>query len=319
MGNDTVRREYLLAVLLPQPQRCLRRQLFRRGALPAGDTGIMSGSESKSGAAAQGPEVSGVIRKSLGLSESERRLSAICEQSFLSMWSYPNLFRDQRFHNRTSGGKELCDLLVVCGHDIIIFSDKSSLFPNTGNLHTDWARWFRRSVLAGSRQVQGAERWIRTHPDRLFLDEACAQPFPFLPEPISNCQFFRVVVARKAIERCAATMGGTGTIAIDPDLVGSAHTQMTDPAYRPFAVGSIDPDQGFVHVQSAALLSEPCLVTTTLQQLQSRNPSRVRAREADEPAPSGGTRHRDARCRRIRRKRTPSACARLEAGRLRHA
>jgi hypothetical protein len=59
--------------------------------------------------------------KSEGLTESERYLANLCEKSFLSLWSYPNVFRDQGRNEGKGDGKELCDLLVVFDRDVIIF------------------------------------------------------------------------------------------------------------------------------------------------------------------------------------------------------
>jgi hypothetical protein len=83
-------------------------------------------------------------------------------------------------------GKEVCDLLVVFGDHIIIFSDKHCAFPSTGDVSVDWGRWFKRAILEGAGQLWGAERWIRTFPNRLFLDRACKHRFPVpLPTPHS--------------------------------------------------------------------------------------------------------------------------------------
>ena len=193
--------------------------------------------------------MSSVIRKSLGITASEHRLLTICEQTFLSMWkvSRKPLQIPENSIEEGAEGKSSADLLVVCGNALILFSDKSCSFPDTGSVHTDWSRWFRRSVLESTKQVHGAERWLRAYPDRVFLDEACTQPFPFLPQAIANCPFSRVVVARNSTERCSDFMGGPGTLAIDPDLEGSAHATRTHPAYRPFAIGNVDPDRGFIH------------------------------------------------------------------------
>jgi hypothetical protein len=57
-----------------------------------------------------------------------------------------------------------------------------------------------------------------------------------------------VVIARNATERCSDFMGGTGTLAIDPAIEGYAHATRTHPAYRAFAIGNVDPEQGFIHV-----------------------------------------------------------------------
>ena len=81
-----------------------------------------------------------------GVTASECYLDRLCKRSFLSLWSYPNLFRDQGRKNGKGDGKELSDHLVIFNEHVIIFSDKSCAFPNTGDVHLDWARWYRRSI-----------------------------------------------------------------------------------------------------------------------------------------------------------------------------
>jgi hypothetical protein len=78
------------------------------------------------------------FKRSGGLTASEQLLAELCDKSFLKLWTYPNLFRKP--------GKELADLLVVFGNDVIIFSDKSCGYPNTGNVDLDWSRWYRSSI-----------------------------------------------------------------------------------------------------------------------------------------------------------------------------
>lgn len=65
------------------------------------------------------------FKKSEGLTASEALLAELCERSFLQLWTYPNLFKKP--------GKELIDLMVVFGDDILLFSDKSCAYPQTGN------------------------------------------------------------------------------------------------------------------------------------------------------------------------------------------
>ena len=140
--------------------------------------------------------------KSSGTTPSEKYLAGLCERTFLSLWSYPNVYRDQGRHAGKGDGKELCDLLVVFGNDVIIFSDKSCEFPNSGNLATDWCRWFRRSILKSADQVYGAERWLRSFPERLYLDRACTQRFPLSIADAGSTRFHRVVVALNVTDRC---------------------------------------------------------------------------------------------------------------------
>src|SRR4051812_29870124 len=104
-----------------------------------------------------------------GVTESERYLQRLCERSFLRLWSYPGVYRDQGLLQRKEG-KEVSDLLLVFGNSIVIFSDKRCAFPDTGNLQQDWSRWFRKAVFKSAEQIWGAERWILGFPERLRLD-----------------------------------------------------------------------------------------------------------------------------------------------------
>ncbi len=168
---------------------------------------------------------------------SERYLSQLCDRSFLRLWSWPHVYRDQR--GGGDEGKEVCDLLAVFDRHVFIFSDKYCAFPDTGDPELDWARWFRRAVVKSSRQVLGAERWIRSHPDRLFLDPACSTPFPIeLPEQ-SQAIYHRIVVAHGAGDRCRADMGGSGSLMLAPSETGPL---------LPFMVGAFFPSGQFVHV-----------------------------------------------------------------------
>lgn len=72
-------------------------------------------------------EMSDEILKQTGVTEAERRLAEICQGSFLSLWSYPAVFRDQgQKGNANRDGKEVCDLLVVFGDNVLIFSTRTA-------------------------------------------------------------------------------------------------------------------------------------------------------------------------------------------------
>jgi hypothetical protein len=192
------------------------------------------------------PQFPAVYRAEGGTS-TERYLKRLCERSFLSLWSYPSVFRDQKQHQK-GDGKELCDLLVLFGNDVLIFSDKSCSFPRSPDLRLDWSRWFRKAVLKSAEQVWGAERWLREHPDRIFLDRACTQPFPLkIPSP-EKLRVHRIVVAHNVAERCAEFFhGSSGTLMFDSGLVGEDHYKDAN-LCEPFCVGWLDDQKGFVHV-----------------------------------------------------------------------
>lgn len=185
--------------------------------------------------------VAPMLRVPTGVTPTERYLKRLCDRTFLSLWSYPGIYRDQGGRGRS--GKEVCDLLVVFENHVIIFSDKSCEFPDSGDLKIDWQRWFRRAVEQSAKQIWGAERWIKEHPNRLFVGPECAQRFPVPLGDLGKLRFHRIVVAHNSAARCRREFnGGSGTLVIQTDLVGQQHYS------RPFHVGRIDPSNGFVHV-----------------------------------------------------------------------
>ena len=169
---------------------------------------------------------------------SERYLSRLCRRSFLRLWSWPNIYRDQHWSGG-SVGKEVCDLLVVFDNHIFIFSDKYCALRGTGDLNIDWARWLRKAVLKSAKQVLGAERWIRQHPDRLFLDPACSERFPIALPPADKAICHRVVVAHGAAPMCKEVLGGSGSLLLEPNSPASSCS--------PFTIGRLAADK-YVHV-----------------------------------------------------------------------
>jgi hypothetical protein len=183
-----------------------------------------------------------VVLPAVGVTDAERYLARLCKRSFLSMWSYPVVFRDQGRKNDKGDGKELCDLLVVFENHVFIFSDKDCEFGKTGNLELDWSRWYRKAVLESSKQVFAAERWIREFPQKLFLDRQCKIPFPIKLPSSDYAIFHRIIVAHNGSIHCQELMGGSGSFMLDTALEGEAHLR------RPFTIGQINSAKGYVHV-----------------------------------------------------------------------
>lgn len=190
---------------------------------------------------------SSIIHRADGVTTAERYLKKLCERTFLSLWSYPGIYRNQG-NVKTGEGKEVCDLLVVFQNHVIIFSDKDCAFPNSGDTELDWSRWFRRAVMESAKQVWGAERWIKSYPNRLFLDRACTQPFPIELPNLGTASFHRIVVAHDASRRCKEELGGSGSLMLAPSVIGPMHYDHSKGGCKPFTIGQIDPSKGFVHV-----------------------------------------------------------------------
>ena len=187
------------------------------------------------------------VIKAEGVTDSERYLAKLADKSFLNLWSYPSLFRDQK-QSGSGDGKELCDLLVVCDRQIIIFSEKTIAWPN-GELDVAWRRWAKRAVCNAAKQAKGAERWITKFPDRIFLDRGCKTLFPIdLPSPEDRV-IHRVVVAKGAAQACREHVpSSSGSMIIKPAIKGNEHWLGAPGKTEPFSIGDVDPSGSFVHV-----------------------------------------------------------------------
>ncbi|MBP2511743.1 hypothetical protein [Sphingomonas sp. PvP018] len=179
------------------------------------------------------------FRKSEGLTESEAILAGLCERSFLALYTYPNLF------------KQLVDLMVVFRSDILLFSDKSCAYPDTGDPLLDWRRWFARAIGKSAHQVRQAERWLRSQPGMIFLDPAASAPLPIGLPPPASVKVHRICFATGAADRCRRE---TGQPMLGIDLT------VTD-AEAPLRVGIVSEAGGFLHVFDAEVLE---LVLTEL-------------------------------------------------------
>lgn len=181
------------------------------------------------------------IHKSSGVTESEERLCRLGYHTFLSLWSYPNVFQKHKLV------KELCDLLVVFENHIIIFSDKDCAFGNSGDITTDWIRWYKKSILASAKQLCGAKSWICKCPDRICLDEKGEVDFPLNIEVTDKTQFHLIAVAHGAADACKEYFqGGDGGLIItnEPPLDIKDRDNCS-----PFEIGRILSEEGtFIHV-----------------------------------------------------------------------
>lgn len=188
------------------------------------------------------------IKRGKGTTADERYLFQIAERSFLNLWSYPNIYFDKKQHGR-GDGKEVCDLLVVCGNDVIIFSDKGAGWPPTPDLPLAWSRWYRTAVTSALVQLRGASRILDVYAEGLYLDPACTQRLPISIPPASKRTLHFVITAFGAQDACANYFGNShGAFRPEPQLRGIDHVNIDHPGYRPFHIGDVNPDDRFCHV-----------------------------------------------------------------------
>jgi len=181
---------------------------------------------------------------------SERYLTALARRAFLTLWSYPNVFTDEGRSKGKGDGKELCDLLVVFGNDILIFSDKQCEFKPCADVNVAWARWYKRAIEKSASQLVGAKSWILRYANRLYLDRQCEHRLPISLPEIKSSRIHLIAVAKGAAEHAAKywqekaieleEMGNfldiksgpsSGSLMIRSDIEGAGHKT------TPFQVG----------------------------------------------------------------------------------
>jgi hypothetical protein len=176
-----------------------------------------------------------------GSTPSEKYLAGLCEKAFLTLWAYPNVYTDEGRSRGKGAGKELCDLLVVFGDDVVVFSDKHCEYKDTGDDSVDWKRWYRRAIQKSVNQLAGAASFVERFPHRLFLDRDCSTPLPRTLPRAEKRRFHLVAVTRGSREACERFFAGQsiGSLRFIGDLCGDS---------APFSIGPIWSQHGLVHV-----------------------------------------------------------------------
>jgi len=184
-----------------------------------------------------------IIRGS-GFTQSEEKLIEFADNAFFGLWSYPNVYSDEGY-SKNKIGKEVSDLLVIFDKDIIIFSDKAIAFNKEKDPTVAWKRWFKKSVIESCTQLFGAEKFIKEHPERLFVDNKCSIN---LPIKIDKSFSFHLVAVTNNISGPAVSYfnqiekGSSATLLNIYPL--NAHQCLENP----FCVGDVYPEKTFVHI-----------------------------------------------------------------------
>lgn len=136
-----------------------------------------------------------MIKKSTGVTPTERLLADLCDKTFLKLWSYPNPYKKD--------GKELCDIIAVFDNHIFLFFDRESrkFDFSTENIDIKWARWYKNVIERQIKTSQGAKRYVLENPKDIFLDNKSHTPFP-IPLPTHNVIIHNIIIAHGASEAC---------------------------------------------------------------------------------------------------------------------
>lgn len=148
-----------------------------------------------------------IIEKSKGENAGERLVAKLCDNTFLKLWSYPNPYNSKK--------QELCDLLVVFENKVFIFSVKDIEYNSSIEKNIAWKRWKKRAIDESIKQVNGAERWIKNYPDKIYLDMNCTIKFP-IEIPKNNLEIYKIIVALGVEDACKKDSPNniTGALAI---------------------------------------------------------------------------------------------------------
>lgn len=168
---------------------------------------------------------SDTVQMSVGPSNaSEVFVYHVCQKSFLSLWSYANPLG--------KNDKELCDILVVCEPDVIIFSVKDVKPTESGDIQTDWKRWIKRAIEESCKQIYGAERWIRAGRNVIRNDGAIGLPIPQEPT--------------RRVHRVAVALGGGGNMPLRFGDLGKGFVHVFDDTSFRIFLNELDTVTDFV-------------------------------------------------------------------------
>lgn len=186
--------------------------------------------------------MSSYINRDTSFTESEKLVNDLGTKSFLRFWTWPNLFRNQE------NGKEVCDLIIVFGNDILLISDKKIEFNEGKDINVEWKRWYKKAISKSFAQTKGAERWIRDFPDRLFIDKECTKNFP-INFDITKINFHHILVTHGLEEFLEKKLDY-------PSLRLTNDVDLGD--QEPLKIGLINKNGPFVHVFTEKTLRD-CL------------------------------------------------------------
>lgn len=158
------------------------------------------------------------------LNASEALVTRLARRTFLSLWSEPNPL--------ARPGKELCDLLVVCDPEVIIFSVKEVELGDSGDATVDWERWRKRAIDNSVKQIRGAERTIRRTEFVVRADGSPGIKFP----PAERLRVHRVAVA----------LGGRGEVPFEQGDLGDGFVHVLDDESLELILSELDTVTDFV-------------------------------------------------------------------------
>lgn len=141
------------------------------------------------------------------LNESEEYLFRIGYKSFLNLWALPNPYWGSSEDCPIVKRDELCDLLVVFGNDVIVFSDKSNSYPDTQDENLNWKRWYRRTISNSVKQLKKAKIRLLMPGCAVFDGHKSENTIHFRIPGKDDIRIHLLAVARTAGDICEKNLG----------------------------------------------------------------------------------------------------------------
>lgn len=170
----------------------------------------------------------------MATSLSEEYLGGLAERSFLKLWTIPNPYR--------SPGKEVSDLIVVFGDDVVIFSDKACEFKADVGLELAWSRWKRDAIDGSVKQLAGAARKLALREFGPFTDRKAKEVYQYHFPTKETWRLHLIGIARPSLEPGA----------IPPEWEGLTYVGETSSS--PFEVEPLKVEGKLVHIFDGATI-----------------------------------------------------------------
>jgi hypothetical protein len=161
-------------------------------------------------------------------SASETYLSALANETFLKPWAIANPFHKT--------GKEISDLIVPFGVDVVVVSDKACRFNTSIDPRLAWSRWERDAIGESVKQLRGAVRQLDRPDCRIFVDHKATEPLAYDVPPPHARRYHLIAVARPDKDPNHLPAGWPGLVYSD------------EAPPQPFQVGPRFISDHFVHV-----------------------------------------------------------------------
>lgn len=162
------------------------------------------------------------------LTPSEQFTHNLCTKSFLSLWCFNNPLGKK--------AKELCDVLVVCDPDIVVFSVKEITLGDPDD-QINHERWQRKAVEASLKQLYGAAKWLSSASHVIHADGTQGIPLP----PAET----------RRIHLAAVAFGSGGQCLIRSGDFGKGHVHVFTEQSLIDVLTELDTITDFVHYLSA--------------------------------------------------------------------